>query len=289
MYTGRKKYFLEDTMKIKKKGQENGLLPLTYDYVFKAVFGDQRYIENLRGLLKASVESPEDDYEHLTIIDPFLKRLFKRDNSGVLDVKVQTKSGRLIDVEVQVNHLADFTPRLVYYNAKMITEQIKSGDDYGKIHQAINIAICDHVFLDDTDSYLNTFTINNVKTGEPFTDLVKYVIIELPKVPKEDDGNSIWPFAQSFKCKDEEDLMILAKKYPQVSTIAERLHDLSLSAYFRAVAEDKEKARRDAYAREKWVRMEERAEAKAEYAEIIKEQAAEIERLKHENEILKSK
>ena len=52
--------------------------------------------------LKAVLDLPAEDYERLTVVDPNLDREFIEDKLGVLDVKVNTSSGKVIDIEVQV-------------------------------------------------------------------------------------------------------------------------------------------------------------------------------------------
>jgi hypothetical protein len=54
------------------------LSPLDDD-VFKGIFADQRNIDNLAAFLRPIVNLPEDEYSRLTIVDPHLKRLFKKD------------------------------------------------------------------------------------------------------------------------------------------------------------------------------------------------------------------
>jgi hypothetical protein len=55
--------------------------PLT-DHAFSFLFGDQRNIEVLEGFLKTILAIPPEEYDSLTIVNPFLKRLFGRDKLG---------------------------------------------------------------------------------------------------------------------------------------------------------------------------------------------------------------
>jgi predicted transposase/invertase (TIGR01784 family) len=77
--------------------------------------------------------------------------------------------------------------RLVYYAAKLLQEQIKRGQDWGKLHQVISIVICNHDLLPDEQSYINSYEFRNGRTNRSFTDLIKFVILELPKLPVEED------------------------------------------------------------------------------------------------------
>ncbi|GHV83112.1 hypothetical protein AGMMS50212_04520 [Spirochaetia bacterium] len=224
---------------------ENELVSLLNDYVFKLVFGDQKNIKNLESLLKTILDLPHEEYAGLTIVDPFLKRLWKNDKMGILDVKVLTRSKKVINVELQIEFLSVMRKRVVYYLAKLIAEQLKSGFDHGKIQETICIVICNHSLGFASPDYLNTWTMNNKKDGEQFTDLMKIVTIELSKLPKEDDGKAVWPFLQCFKCKRKEDFDMLAKKHPEVKEIAVQVKKLSFFERHRMIAEKKAMWRAD--------------------------------------------
>ena len=106
------------------------LLPLTSDFVFKLVFGDKRRVELLTAFLQAVLDLPAKEYDRVTIVDPNVKKEYIKDKAGVLDVKIHTKSGTVIDVEIQVEPHVPLKKRVQYYQAKMLAEQISEGNDY---------------------------------------------------------------------------------------------------------------------------------------------------------------
>ncbi|GHV82754.1 hypothetical protein AGMMS50212_00940 [Spirochaetia bacterium] len=271
---------------------EKELVSLLNDYVFKLVFGDQKNIKNLESLLKTILDLPHEEYAGLTIVDPFLKRLWKNDKMGILDVKVLTRSKKVINVELQIEFLSVMRKRVVYYLAKLIAEQLKSGFDHGKIQETICIVICNHSLGFASPDYLNTWTMNNKKDGEQFTDLMKIVTIELSKLPKEDDGKAVWPFLQCFKCKRKEDFDMLAKKHPEVKEIAVQVKKLSFFERHRMIAEKKAMWRADLRAmmtdaRESGLSAG-REEGLSKGAAQREQLRQEIERLREENARLRS-
>ena len=126
-----------------------------YDFVFALLFGDQRHIANTRAFLKSILDIPEDDYDTLTVVNPFLKRVFKAGKGGIVDVRLTTKSGRVIHIELQVNKEPAMRERVLYYASKLLAEQLKQGDEYGELHQVISIIICDHTALGEEKSFIN--------------------------------------------------------------------------------------------------------------------------------------
>jgi predicted transposase/invertase (TIGR01784 family) len=100
------------------------------DFVFKLIFGDRRNTDILAEFLKAALKLPTEEYDHLVIGDPHLKREFEDDKMGILDVKVHTKNGIVINVEIQVVSSPELRDRIIVYVAKMLTEQVKRGDTW---------------------------------------------------------------------------------------------------------------------------------------------------------------
>ena len=126
----------------------NFVSPL-YDYVFSEIFGNQRNIENTKAFLKTLLDIPADDYNKLTVVNPILKKFFRSQKTGVVDLKLTTKSGRIIHVELQIEKKSNFKNRIVYYLVRLISDQLNWGEDYNKLHQVISIVICDHILLEE--------------------------------------------------------------------------------------------------------------------------------------------
>jgi predicted transposase/invertase (TIGR01784 family) len=85
---------------------EKNISPL-YDFVFAQIFGEQRNIENTKGFLKALLDIPEKEFGRLTVVSPILRRFFKNDKSGIVDLKFTARSGKIIHIELQVEKRAN--------------------------------------------------------------------------------------------------------------------------------------------------------------------------------------
>ncbi len=165
-----------------------------------------------------------------------------------------------MNIEVQVERYKFFIQRIIYYLAKMLVEQMKAGFNYGRINQTICVVIANHILCPEEEHYLNSYDLRNPITGRLFTDLLKVVILELPKVPETDDNRAIWPWLQFFKCKTKEDFTMLAKTHPEVKPAINEYAKLSWSDRRRMIADYKEKARRDKYAMMEFAKDEGRDE-----------------------------
>jgi predicted transposase/invertase (TIGR01784 family) len=241
---------VEETM---KKTQQASLLSPILDSVFKMTWGSRKYIGNTKDLLKAGIDLPDDEIDSITLIDPFLQRIWKKDKLGIVDVKVLTKAGNVINVELQARKDSAMRKRILYYAAKLIWEQVKYGDSFDLINRTICVVICDHELLpveEETD-YKNRYFMANQKSGKLFTDLVEIITVELPKVPDTDNGDPLWPFLQFFKYREEEDFSMLAEKYGQVRGAFQALREVSMSPQARRLADARQKERWAQETREK--------------------------------------
>jgi predicted transposase/invertase (TIGR01784 family) len=167
-------------------GSENPLP--TDDYVFKLIFGDRRHLDILAAFLKAVLDLPEAEYDHLVIVDPILKRFWKKGKSGILDILVHTTSKRIIHVEIQVEPFKPMRQRILFYASKLIWDQLRWGENYDTLKQTVSIVICDHILLPEEKDYLSRYELRN-RTGGIFTDMLEIIILELPKLPPETDGS----------------------------------------------------------------------------------------------------
>jgi predicted transposase/invertase (TIGR01784 family) len=108
------------------------ILPPTDDWIFKLLFGDERNKRILVDLLTSFVELPQEEYE-LTFLDTHLKPEAEEDKLGIVDVKVRTKNGKIIHIEIQVNPVKNIGKRLSFYKSRLIVEQIGKGELYNVI------------------------------------------------------------------------------------------------------------------------------------------------------------
>jgi len=184
------------------------------DYVFKQIFGEQRNIDNTRMFLQTLLDIPENEYGKLTVSNPILGKIFKKGKSGIVDVRLTTKSGKIILIELQVEKTADLKNRILYYVSRQFSDQLRSGYNFNKLHQVISIVICDHNLLEEEKSYINEYMLRNDK-NKFFTNMIKLVILELPKIPETADSTT-WPWLRFFKCSKKEEFEMLSKKHPEL-------------------------------------------------------------------------
>jgi predicted transposase/invertase (TIGR01784 family) len=215
------------------------------DALFKMIFGDGRDIDILTDFLKATLDLPAEDYAEVTLVDPHLARELPGDKLGILDIKVRTRTGKRINVEIQLYAHPQMRERIVFYLTRMINEQIGSGDEYGTIQRAICILITDFVLVPENGNYHNCYTLRDPETGSEFTNLLEVDTLELPKLPRDEDGTPLWSWLKFLSAQEKEELTMLAETNPEVKKAVVKFMALTEDERARMLADSRERLRRD--------------------------------------------
>jgi predicted transposase/invertase (TIGR01784 family) len=220
------------------------LLPVTSDFIFKLIFGDQRNVDILAAFLRAVLDIPDEEYDRLVIVDPHIKKESADDKYEILDVKLHTVSGSVIHIEIQVRVLPNMKARTIYSQSKLVTEQMASGMNWSDIKRTITIVITSEVFMPEGNKYHYQFRYRT-DDGIEFTDLSEINTLDLGKLPPDDDSTELWYWMKFIKTDDEEVLDMLATRSPQMRKAVGVLKELSADEQTRMLYEKREMARRD--------------------------------------------
>jgi predicted transposase/invertase (TIGR01784 family) len=241
------------------------ILPPTNDWVFKILFGDARYIRLLIALLKAYLKLPEEEYEGLILLDTYLKPEFKDDKMGILDVKLRTRYGTIIEIEIQVARRRDFGKRISYYKSKSITVQLGRGEWYGEIRKVICIVIMDYRLFEEPIGYLNHWRYYSEESGVYFGELPEEICtVEIPRVPQESDGSQAWKWTRFLGCRTKEEFEMIAKTDKDIRYAVDLLYELSADETVRREFDRREKERMELRALIEEGKAEGKAEGRAE-------------------------
>jgi len=122
------------------RNQTDILLPRN-DRMFKRIFADRNNVDILTDFLKTVLDIPEDEYDEIIHLNPTFLGRNELEKQGIVDVRVVTKSGKNIDVELQVAPYGAIWSRILYYTTRMFIDPVRKGEKYDEIPQAISILI----------------------------------------------------------------------------------------------------------------------------------------------------
>ena len=178
-----------------------------------------------------------------------LRKEYEDDKYGILDVHVQMKNGIQIDFEMQVEEFDFWEKRIVFYLSKMITDQLHAGDNYDKIQKCIHVSILDFIHFPGDDRCYRKITLCDIETGEVYTDIMEIYVLELGKLPPEDQNEEgIVRWMRFFNAKNRKELEEMAKQNEYMDEAYQELDRLSADEEKRLEYETRLKYRRDKHA-----------------------------------------
>lgn len=268
--------------------KENAIkkLPLTSDYVFKRIFGQEENKAALKDFLESILKIK---IENVEINNPEIPKDFYDSKYGVLDLKVTLDNKIIVNVEMQLQNQHNIEPRTTYYMASTYAQQLEEGDPYVKCKKVIVIDIlnfnyynrnCYHSVAKMRFEEAKENEIVDMGYKEEDLYATKYVeihVIELPKFKKKNPDihtkleQWLWLFIGG-----EEKVKKASKVNKEIEKINKKLASMSLSREERNNYEFRLKAIRDEidaidYATKKGLQQGIEQGRKQEKFEIVKE------------------
>ncbi len=218
---------------------EEKLLPLTSDYVFKRIFGQEENKQALKDFLESILD---EEILKIEIKNPEIPKNFYDSKYGVLDLKVTLNDKSIVDVEMQMKNEHNIEQRDTFYLASNYVNEIKEGEPYTNCKKSIVINILNFMYYKRNEYHSVARMIfeepkeeESVEMGYKEEDryMTKYLevhIIELPKFkiknPKMHTKLEEWLWL--FIGSDEK-VKEASKKNKEIEKIKRKLASMSLS------------------------------------------------------------
>lgn len=236
------------------------IVSLKTDFAFKEFMSNEVV---LRYFLAATLDVDVDLIRSVRLLNPFLGRFFRRQKQGILDVLVEFNDDTKINIEMQVTKQKYWKQRNLFYLGKMYVDDLRFGEHYIRLRKCIGISLLDFN-LDEDDSGHHIYRMRD-EYGRDFSDMWELHIIELKKVFEPEDALADW--VQLFNAKTEEELDMIKSTNIGIRAGIKMVKDMSLTGWIRAEMEAREKARRDRFAQDEYIRDEGRREGRQEGVE----------------------
>ena len=145
------------------------ILPPKSNTVFQLLFGDPRNIELLADFLKAVLDISEDEYRDIVVVNPILPRDYADKKLGIVDLRLTTRSGQIIHVEIQRFPFTAMRDRIVFYDSSLITGQIGEKEKFKALKRVITILITNYPLFPKSPLYHHRFTLYDHRAAVEFT------------------------------------------------------------------------------------------------------------------------
>jgi predicted transposase/invertase (TIGR01784 family) len=150
------------------------------DVAFKKIFGVEENKDLLISLIN-SIVGKEDQVLDITLLNPYNPQNFRQDKLSIIDIKAKGIDGKRFNIEIQISDEADYDKRVLYYWAKLYTEQLKVAQDYSTLAKAIGIHILNFTSIPEAENYHNVFHITEKESGFAYFKDLELHTIELNK------------------------------------------------------------------------------------------------------------
>ncbi len=222
---------------------------LKADDAFKELFACEivrkQFLSDVLGI-------PIEDIRSVRMAAPNLRKIFRRQKQGILDVLLVLNDDVKIGIEMQVRTQKYWNRRNLYYLGRMYTDDLMAGEDYSRLHRCVSISLLDFKLLPETSEYHHVYRLRNPK-GEELTDLWEVHIIELGKTLT---GGSVDDWIRLFNATSQAEVDQIAMQNERMRDVAEVIRHMGFIRTLKWVYDDYWKAKRDRWAEDEYVRDE---------------------------------
>ena len=233
--------------------EEPKLLSLTSDFVFRTLF--TRSTNSLINLINTVLDfKGERKIKALTLQPPELPKDYLKEKSAVLDIKAQSHSGEILNIEMQSIQQSFYRDRALYYWAKLYGGQLVQGQQYTKLQNTYSISFLNFNLSFapfEFPEYKSCFLI--LEKDHPhiqLTEKFQMMFFELPKfektLEKVDDNLELWLYIiKNTSSIDEEEMRIIIDRNPAMQETLGEIKQLSIDPEVLSIEEMRRKSRMD--------------------------------------------
>ena len=229
------------------------LLDPKLDAIFQILFSKANP-EIVKSFLSTILDVPITNLENNTVdldLNKILERTYPEDKIGVLDVRISINDEIEIDLEMQMAHKDMLIERILWYWAKLYSEQLKVSDKYKKLKKTLEILIINDK-IPELKNIPKPCTRWQIREHEIFseilTDKLEIIIIELPKVEQaylKDKHNKLLQWMMFLLNPESLEVSNIMEKNEDIKVATQGLQKISKDKVARRIAELRFKARMD--------------------------------------------
>ena len=198
-----------------------------------------------RGFIGAFLRIPPEEILDMELLPKKLRKKYKEEKYGILDVRVRLREGEQLNIEMQSIAYDYWQERSLFYLGKMYVDQIHEGEDYDKLKKCIHVGILDFTLFEH-ERYYSCFHIWEDTIRDMYSDKFEIHVLELPKLAKyEYPQTELLRWAQFFGARSREEIEVLAEKDEYIHKAYDKLEEISADEEKRLEYEERQKAIRD--------------------------------------------
>lgn len=194
------------------------------DFAFKELMRDETV---RKGFLSAVLGIKDTEIKKTVLLNTNLPKIHEDEKQGILDVRLTMNNNTEIDIEIQLAYMKAWADRSTFYVSKMLVEQVGINKKYSNIKKCIGINILDFDYIKDTQRFHTVYHISEDTEHIKYTDILEIHIVELPKLPTNDDGTDLYDWIKFIKAENKGEFEMLAKQSQYLQKAYETLEEIS--------------------------------------------------------------
>ena len=222
---------------------KKNLLSPKLDVVFQALFGEIGSEKITTSLLKAILKQ---NIENIDLNqNPILRREFKDDKLGILDILAKINGTDNCNIELQIVDRANIIERALYYWGKLYTRSIKAGEDYSNLARTVVVLITEFDVLPEENLEIHT-SWNIMEENHRkiiLTDKFEFHIIIMSKINETSlEDKELLDWLYFLDNPESEKVKNIMKTNKELKEAGEKLNKISQDDKLRRIAELRQKA-----------------------------------------------
>ena len=214
------------------------------DVAFKMIFTDPKHERLLIHFLNCAIEA-KDPIKSAKILNGEITKRHVSQKGSRLDIRAETNSGEIVDIEIQVGRDEHMVGRALFYWSELFAGSLVVGDHYGKLPRTISINILNFKLFHKDERYWRKCHITDDETHERLTDLLEIQFLELDKLKKFTKESPITFWIEFFKNPYSEECKELYKFVPELKEAKEVFEAAKADPKKRRLIEERESAIRN--------------------------------------------
>ena len=251
--------------------QGMGIIPYTFlnDYMFRVIL--QKHKNVLRSIVCACLKLDAGDVQDIVVQNPIELGEAIDDKTFILDIHVLLNNNTIINLEMQVLDLKDWSERSLSYLARSY-DNVAKGDEYINVKPVYHIGFLNYTLFPKYPEFFAKYRMMNIKNHNLYTTKFNLYVIDLTQIElatQEDVDTGLVYWTQVFKAKTWEELRQMAERNQELQEATEALYVYNQDE----IVKQQCRARQDYYNRERGMqkRMEEKDAAILKSVKIMTE------------------
>lgn len=218
------------------------LFTLKNDALFHIVF--EANPMSLKALICSLLRLKPEEITLLEVTNPIELGQSVYSKSFILDLKLLLNGETLINLEMQVLHLAFWKERSIGYLCRSF-DNLNKGDSYADTKPAIHIGILDFDISPEAPEFYASYHLSNDITHKKYSDKFRLSVLQLNHsnlATDEDKAYHLDVWAELFKATTWEEIKMLAEQNPVIAETAKTIYRVSEDERIRQICEAREEA-----------------------------------------------